>query len=152
MGADHEAEPLSEYEQQYAALLDIQTRHSGELQEDGVLWRAYMDATGYDVNSPDKLLLDTSLPYRACVYRLRGTKNQVPTEVGGIRFITTHLDESGGYSETHIDVPVYVNDKPRRGYGGVGIETVARQVAELEAAKVKLHLKFDLAGIIAPRR
>lgn len=151
MGVSHEADPLSEYEQRYASLLDMQTRHSGELQEEGVLWRAYMDATGYDISSPDKALLDPSLPYRACVYRLRGTKNLVPTEVGGVRFITTHLDGSGDYSETHIDVPVYVNDKPRRGYGGVAIETVTRQVAELEAARENLHLRFDLAGVIAPK-
>lgn len=151
LGIEKEVDPLSEHEQRCAQLLDIQARHSRELQESGVLWRAYLDATNFDIRRPDRPLLAEHLPYRACVYRLHGMRNKVETEVCGVRFTTTDVDDTGNYWDTAYDVPVYVNGQPRRGFGSLDIETISQQVNELQAVRKDLFLGFDLAHVIRPR-
>ncbi len=151
MEVEEGLEPLTVYEQNQTRLLDIQARHAAELQADGVLWRAYLDVTNFDIRHPDRTLLPTGVPFRAHVYRLVGRRGNIPTEVCGVRFTTTTVDGSGEYLDTNYDVPVYVNDKPRRGFGSLDIETISRQVDELYSLKQELSLGFDLAHIARPK-
>jgi len=152
MGLEEEADPLSAYEERTFALLDMQARHADALCEDGVLEVAMAEASFLDSKNPGRPLLDPGLIYRACVYRLRGMCNGVPTEIGGIRFITTTMNESGVYREASLDVPVYMNDQYRRGYTSANRDTVMALVGELEANKDGLHLMPQhLTSVIKPR-
>lgn len=142
---------LSPQELRRMQLADLQIKHTAELRDEGTLWKAYMEATDYDVKQPDRAPMPIGLPYRACVYRLRGTRSGQEIQVAGVRFITSDFVD-GEVRETNYDVPVVVNGQPRRGFGGLDIECMDRLVGELEECRQELQLRHDLASIITPRQ
>ena len=151
MDLKEEAEPFSDHEERCLTLLDLQKKHAETLQSEGVLWRAYADATTADPCNPQKPLLDINAPFRACVYRLQGLRGGVHTEIGGVRFIVTRLRVDGKYAEENVDVPVYVNDKHRRAFTRQNTDVVMGLVGELETYKEELRLsEHGLAKVLRP--
>lgn len=142
---------LSPDERRRMDLADLQVRHMSELQSEGTLWKAYQEATNYDVRQPERVPLPVGIPYRACVYRLRGTRSGQEIHVSGVRFITSDFVD-GEIKETNYDVPIVVNGQPRRGFGSLDIETMDRLVYELEDRRQELRLRHDLASVLIPRR
>jgi hypothetical protein len=150
IGGEEDVE-LSPQELRRMQLSDLQVKHTAELRDEGTLWKAYMEATDYDVKQPERALLPIGTPYRACVYRLRGTRNGQQIHVSGVRFITSDFVD-GEITETNYDVPVVVNGRPRLGYGSFDIECMDRLVGELEARRQELQLRHDLASVILPKQ
>jgi hypothetical protein len=142
---------LSPDEKRRMDLADLQVRHAAELHDEGTLWKAYQEATNYDIRQPDRVPLPVGIPYRACVYRVRGTRSGREIQVSGVRFVTSDFVD-GEVRETNYDVPVVVNGQPRVGFGSMDIETMDRLVGELEDRRQELRLRHDLSGVLIPRR
>lgn len=142
---------LSPDEKRRMELADMQVRHTTVLRDEGTLWKAYMEATDYDIRQPDRIPLPMGVPYRACIYRLRGRRNGQDIQVSGIRFITNDFAE-GEIRETSYDVPVVVNGQARVGFGSMDIDVMGRLVGELEDRRQDLRLRHDLTSVLIPRR
>ncbi|HEU4914756.1 MAG TPA: hypothetical protein VFT16_05155 [Candidatus Saccharimonadales bacterium] len=149
---DEEEIHTDPYQRRCMALADLQARHVAELRDQGTLWKAEMEAMSFSIANPERPLLPSNLPYRACVYRLNGQQDGAPVVISGVRFTTIEIAPTGDVIEMPYDVPVIVNGKPRVGFGSLDIDVMDRLVTELEAQRQELRLGHDLAAVLQPRR
>jgi hypothetical protein len=142
--------PLLPHEDRQLRLIDVQAKHHRQLQESGLLWRAVIAASEYDVKHEDVKPMP-EIPYQVRIFRRQARlPDKQIVEATGIRFVTSEQDSSGNYSPTNYDVCIALGKQAYPPFVEEEAELILRQVEELAALQAELHLSDDLTMVRLP--
>lgn len=142
--------PLSPTEERQLKLIDIQARHHRQLHESGLLWRAVIAASEYDVKQENVKPMP-EVPYQVKVFKRPAIlPDKRVVHALGVRFVTQEPDATGNYAPTNYDVCIVLDNEPYPPFTEDEAGIIIGQITELSSLQEELQLSSDLTQVRLP--
>ena len=128
-------------------LVDVQARHAATLRTNGMLVRAYIEASEVDFRNEKRRIMPSGVAYHAVVFcRSQEDTEGKPRQVADIRFLTEEYVNNAP-RQGKYEVYVAIDGKPQATFNEDDVNVLRNQVIELRDLQSDLNLSADLTEV-----